>query len=829
MASDYRVRIVLDGQDNASDDIRRVNQELRRTGETVDGAGGGGGLWQGFNRLSGAIAGMAGAFGAMYLGQKVLELRELGQEVSNVGNTFEALSGGAVQAARNLDMLRTATYGVVDDTTLMSGANRLLMMNLASTGEEAAKLAEVAVTLGRAMKMEPQQAFEDFGALLANQSIPRLDNFGISSAAVRARIEELTSGINGLSREQAFSQAVLEQGALAMERLGDAVTQNISEVDKLAVRFQNALNSIGDVTYDIAEGVAGAINAILESGDEMEDELNRRREEHKRYAEDIAAAYRLALAELPAGTPVQGTPQRFTAGATTGLDILHGAAVANGPAVRVGGYSPEQLFSQFRMAAETYERQTGIVVQNMQTLEAALALQQGAQITLSSEMAAAAQFWLQERYAAANAGAQPIQQYGPIAGVIDESTGIVRGMDPYFVRMQQIERERAAAAERTRQALIVPLAMRNLYPTGMEPTMTAAGMRVYGLGRDLAPQDLRRIREESWTPTAEQLTAAQWQAHMFRTGEATVYAGPRVEEMRERQQQQAAQQALDFVRDAARFVQDGIGRAAGFAENISEAMERARERAERIVTTFMATGVETGPAAEWYRLVAGSITDQAAREQFERSMSLTTWRNDLPAIIASLPAGEREMAAQALGAVFATGEAPGSLAEAMRMAGYFRAPGAGQGREFAVKPGMTDTEAMIAGGFSSLEAMYSAMGWQPGRVQVGTFRAPGSGWRRIVGPGGPVEQGDAGFEAVNDAISAANQLEEDLDRAIEKPRSLPVTLDIIAETAGVSGPLRTLVIQVVQEWMRDNGGQLRPANNRTGAPPRPGQRVMAAD
>jgi hypothetical protein len=174
-------------------------------------------------------------------------------------------------------MLRTATYGVVDDTTLMSGANRLLMMNLASTGEEAAKLAEVAVTLGRAMKMEPQQAFEDFGALLANQSIPRLDNFGISSAAVRARIEELTSGINGLSREQAFSQAVLEQGALAMERLGDAVTQNISEVDKLAVRFQNALNSIGDVTYDIAEGVAGAINAILESGDEMEGELNRRR------------------------------------------------------------------------------------------------------------------------------------------------------------------------------------------------------------------------------------------------------------------------------------------------------------------------------------------------------------------------------------------------------------------------------------------------------------------------------------------------------------------------------------------------------------------------
>jgi hypothetical protein len=71
-----------------------------------------------------------------------------------------------------------------------------------------------------------------FNAMLANQSIERLDTFGISSGRVRQRIEEQMAATAGLSREQAFVNAVMEIGG---QKLRDVEAQGVSaatSVDK---------------------------------------------------------------------------------------------------------------------------------------------------------------------------------------------------------------------------------------------------------------------------------------------------------------------------------------------------------------------------------------------------------------------------------------------------------------------------------------------------------------------------------------------------------------------------------------------------------------------
>lgn len=251
--TDYRVRIIVDGTDNASDELRTINNNLAQMDQKATSASGG------FGGIGTAIGGIVTAWGAFQVGQKVLELNDLGMAANRAANTFEALSGGALASQASLNALRSVTHGVVDDVTLMEGANRLLMMGLAGSNAEAAELVGLATTLGTAMGQDAATAVQDFAALLANQSIPRLDNFGISSARVRQRIQELQDAVVGMSREEAFTLAVLEEGSIAVDRLGSSVMQNVTAFDMLKTNITNARNELGGMVAQALEAGAQLI------------------------------------------------------------------------------------------------------------------------------------------------------------------------------------------------------------------------------------------------------------------------------------------------------------------------------------------------------------------------------------------------------------------------------------------------------------------------------------------------------------------------------------------------------------------------------------------
>lgn len=251
-----RLRIVAD--DQATPAFQRLGREMERTGQQAQRTN------SIFSDLGQNILGAITIGGAIQLGS---QLYNLGREASIAASTFTQLSGGASEAAANMDLLRVATGGIVDDMTLMQGSSKLLQMGLATTGGEVARLTELAVKLGGAMGSDATSSIENFALLLANQSVLRLDTFGISSARVRAEIERLMATGEALNREDAFRMAVLSEGAVALDRLGAAADAAGTPLARLQARFENMAQQAGIAATNIIEQAAATVEMLLQLGD----------------------------------------------------------------------------------------------------------------------------------------------------------------------------------------------------------------------------------------------------------------------------------------------------------------------------------------------------------------------------------------------------------------------------------------------------------------------------------------------------------------------------------------------------------------------------------
>ncbi len=178
------IAIVIEGQDNASDDLRRVQQNMSNLNNAGQQAGRGIG---GLTKVMG-MAGMAGAAvaaGAAFV-SVANELNNVGTSVNATRKIFQQLTGDVEQSYQLLDSLKSITNGVVSEMDLMTGANQLMRMGLAENAQEVQSLIDMAVKL-KSPTMTAGQAIDDFALMLANQSVERLDSFGISSAKCELR------------------------------------------------------------------------------------------------------------------------------------------------------------------------------------------------------------------------------------------------------------------------------------------------------------------------------------------------------------------------------------------------------------------------------------------------------------------------------------------------------------------------------------------------------------------------------------------------------------------------------------------------------------------
>lgn len=198
--------------------------------------------------LAGAIVGV----GLAAIRQIPL-LVEMGDQYQRSRMALEAYTGSAGAAQLALMAVANASGGAVDQLAASQNATRLFAMGLANTAAEAEELTRIAVTLGAAVGRDAKSSFEDFTMLLANQSILRLDQFGLSSAKVRERIRELQEANAGLTREMAFQQAVMEMGREKLEQLDAAGFEAANNWQRLSAEVRNFGIFLGTTINDAVD------------------------------------------------------------------------------------------------------------------------------------------------------------------------------------------------------------------------------------------------------------------------------------------------------------------------------------------------------------------------------------------------------------------------------------------------------------------------------------------------------------------------------------------------------------------------------------------------
>lgn len=220
MATKNLIEIIIDATDKASPKLH--------------------GLTGALNTLAKGAAVIGGAFAVAKIANMAIEAVKTAASVDQLRNTFNNLANSiGVNSDAMLNQLRTATSGMVADQGLFVASNKFVAMGLAKTAEEAATLTQMATQLGMAMGRDATEAAEDFAMMLANQSILRLDNFGISSGKVRERIEELMAANKNLTREQAFLNAVMEFGKQTMDKVGDQSKTTAGTMAQLSTSLEN--------------------------------------------------------------------------------------------------------------------------------------------------------------------------------------------------------------------------------------------------------------------------------------------------------------------------------------------------------------------------------------------------------------------------------------------------------------------------------------------------------------------------------------------------------------------------------------------------------------
>lgn len=213
-------------------------------------------------QLGDTVKNAAIALGGLVAADKLKDMARLGATAERVEKRFESFAEGAGGATAVLDAFQRGAGGAASQMQAMESASKLLQMGLVGNAAEMEQTVEMATRLGDQTASVGDRV-ADFAALLANQSIPRLDNFGIASGKVRKRVEALSAT---MSRDEAFKLAVMEEGAKSLQVLGDRTEDNLASFERMEAKVQDMTVAFGKALAPaivlVVDALTGALNAI---------------------------------------------------------------------------------------------------------------------------------------------------------------------------------------------------------------------------------------------------------------------------------------------------------------------------------------------------------------------------------------------------------------------------------------------------------------------------------------------------------------------------------------------------------------------------------------
>ena len=155
--------------------------------------------------------------------------------------TTNALGAGVGDTL--IDSLNLRFGSIATESDLKEFANSVIAIDAATSAKDVERLAEVGLGLGKAFGRTPDEAIRSFSLLLSNESIRRLDTFGISAIQVRDRIAEIRKELPDISRSEAFYIAFDEAAAISLQKVG-GVEGNVTHADAAGVLIARASEEV---------------------------------------------------------------------------------------------------------------------------------------------------------------------------------------------------------------------------------------------------------------------------------------------------------------------------------------------------------------------------------------------------------------------------------------------------------------------------------------------------------------------------------------------------------------------------------------------------------
>ena len=226
------LQIIISALNKASQDISKVKKDIEGVGKSGKEAEGGvkdfGSSLSGVMGTAALVTGASVAVGAAI--KEVYETAKEGAALEYAADKFDRLSTSVgTTSDALLGDLKAATGGMISDAELIASSSDMMALGLAKSHDEVVRLATVAGGLNMNMNQ--------LVLTLTNQTTMRFDALGVSVDGFDEKVKNLEA--SGMSAQEAFGEAFLQQAEEQIEKVGKASDSAIAPIQEMETAFKN--------------------------------------------------------------------------------------------------------------------------------------------------------------------------------------------------------------------------------------------------------------------------------------------------------------------------------------------------------------------------------------------------------------------------------------------------------------------------------------------------------------------------------------------------------------------------------------------------------------
>ena len=250
-SSEYTVNILIKSKDQTSKPATKVKKSIVN--------------------LKNALKVAAAAMVVLKVAQKSIEFVKFGAKVDRAATALDNLAKESGTTGKAIiKSIQAASGFTIDRMTAMTAANKAMLLGVADSPEEFARLTKQAVLLGRAMGQDAASSIDDFVTAAGRQSKMIADNLGLMVGVEDAnkRYAEslgVTVGeLDDTARKQAFLTEMLRQAELKTGSLENTQVDAATQIEILTASWKGLTQQLGEST---AESLAetGALDKASEA------------------------------------------------------------------------------------------------------------------------------------------------------------------------------------------------------------------------------------------------------------------------------------------------------------------------------------------------------------------------------------------------------------------------------------------------------------------------------------------------------------------------------------------------------------------------------------